>query len=111
MSPSRATRHAVAGGRPPGPSAALDRRVLLPLLTDNADTRLSHRGASLPATIPQTLVMVEHHVRPSGEAWRVEPTPPAIETLVARLVALHPTLVVLDATGGWEVALVAALAP
>ncbi|HEY8286959.1 MAG TPA: IS110 family transposase [Chloroflexota bacterium] len=49
-------------------------------------------------------------VRPSGEQWRAPHDEPGITTLVDRLVALTPTLVVLEATGGREVGLVAALA-
>ena len=49
-------------------------------------------------------------VRPSGELWSVPQSPEALAGLVARLVALAPTLIVLEATGGLEAALVAALA-
>ncbi len=48
--------------------------------------------------------------RPSGHCEQVAPTPPGIATLVARLSALGPTSVVLEATGGLEVELVSALA-
>jgi transposase len=48
-------------------------------------------------------------VRPTGEQWRVTHDEPRITTLVGRLVTLAPTLVVLEATGGREVGLVAAL--
>jgi transposase len=49
-------------------------------------------------------------VQPSGESWTSETTPAAIETVVARLRALTPTIVVVEATGGYERALVAACA-
>ena len=49
-------------------------------------------------------------VQPSGESWTSETTPAAIETVVARLRALAPTIVVVEATGGYERALVAACA-
>ena len=49
-------------------------------------------------------------VQPSGESWTSDTTPAAIETLVARLHALVPTIVVVEATGGYERALVAACA-
>ena len=49
-------------------------------------------------------------VQPSGESWTSGTTPAAIETLVARLRALAPTIVVVEATGGYERALVAACA-
>lgn len=49
-------------------------------------------------------------VRPSGAAWQVANTPAAVEALAERLAALRPTVVVLEATGGYEHAVVAALA-
>jgi transposase len=48
-------------------------------------------------------------VRPSGEAWRTDNAPTAIAELVARLRSLSPTLIVLEATGGLQTPLVAAL--
>jgi transposase len=48
-------------------------------------------------------------VRPSGEQWRAPHDAPGIGALVDRLAGLAPTLVVLEATGGREVGLVAAL--
>ena len=49
-------------------------------------------------------------IRPTGEAWQVPNAEPAIPALVARLRALAPTRIVLEATGGFEHAVVAALA-
>ena len=49
-------------------------------------------------------------VRPSGERWAVPNDAGGVVTLVARLQALHPTLIVLEATGGLERAATAALA-
>ncbi len=48
-------------------------------------------------------------VRPTGARWVSEHTPAGIAALVDRLAGLAPTLVVLEATGGREAALVAAL--
>ena len=48
-------------------------------------------------------------VLPGAESWEVPNTPGAIEGLVARLRALEPTVIVLEATGGYETAAVAAL--
>jgi transposase len=48
-------------------------------------------------------------VRPSGEQWVVLTDVASIEALVGRLQAVQPTLVVLEATGGREVAAAAAL--
>jgi transposase len=49
-------------------------------------------------------------VRPSGERWAISNDATGIGTLVARLQPLHPTLIVLEATGGLERAATAALA-
>jgi transposase len=49
-------------------------------------------------------------VRPSGEGWQLANEEAALLPLVTRLHALGPTLVVLEATGGFEHAVVAALA-
>jgi transposase len=49
-------------------------------------------------------------VRPRGETWTVAHDEAGLGALVARLCALAPTLIVLEATGGWEVALAGALA-
>lgn len=48
--------------------------------------------------------------RPAGEQWTVPPDERGLATLVAQLRARGPALVVLEATGGYEVAPVAALA-
>ena len=49
-------------------------------------------------------------VQPAGEGWTSEATPAAIDTLVERLRTLAPTIVVVEATGGYERAVVAACA-
>ena len=49
-------------------------------------------------------------LRPSGERWAVPNDASGVATLVDRLQALHPTLIVLEATGGLERAATAALA-
>jgi transposase len=51
-----------------------------------------------------TLVVAVH---PTGEQWVTETTPVAVEALVARLRTLRPTLIVVEATGGYERALTA----
>lgn len=48
--------------------------------------------------------------RPSGERLRVSNSESGIAELVARLSTMRPTLVVLEATGGYQAALVASLA-
>ena len=47
--------------------------------------------------------------RPTGEGWRVANDHPGITPLVARLRDLQPVLMVLEATGGLEVPVTAAL--
>jgi transposase len=49
-------------------------------------------------------------VDPTGEQWTSETTTAAIAMLVARLQPLRPRIIVLEATGGYERALVAAIA-
>jgi len=49
-------------------------------------------------------------VLPAVDRWRSANTPPEIDALVTRLGALAPTLVVLEATGGYEAPVAAALA-
>lgn len=49
------------------------------------------------------------HLRPTGEAFRVDRDEPGLARLVARLVAVHPERVVLEATGGYEAPVLAAL--
>jgi len=49
-------------------------------------------------------------LRPSGERFAVSRTGAGLEDLVARLNVLRPNLIVLEATGGFETVVVAALA-
>jgi transposase len=49
-------------------------------------------------------------VQPTGEQWTSATTPEAVDAVVARLTALGPQVVVVEATGGYERALVAACA-
>src|SRR5215203_4171984 len=50
------------------------------------------------------------HLRPDGESFTIDYREEVVAALVERLVALEPTLIVLEATGGLEVRLAAALA-
>jgi len=49
-------------------------------------------------------------VRPTGEHWQVSYTEEGVQGLVSRLIAPRPALVLLEASGGLEMPLVAALA-
>src|SRR3954454_17093738 len=53
---------------------------------------------------------LEVHLRPSGESFTITYGEEEVAALVERLVALAPTLIVLEATGGLEVRLAGALA-
>jgi len=53
---------------------------------------------------------VDIALRPSGERWAVPNDASGVATLVDRVQALHPTLIVLEATGGLERAVTSALA-
>ncbi len=52
---------------------------------------------------------LEIATRPTGDCWHVGNDPAGISALVARLRAVGPGLIVLEATGGLEVAVLAAL--
>ena len=56
--------------------------------------------ASVYVGIDVSKAQLDVAVRPSGEAWSVPHDLGGIATLVARLKALEPALVVLEATGG-----------
>jgi transposase len=49
-------------------------------------------------------------VRPMGQRWQVDNTEEGIQKLVQQITNLHPTLVLLEASGGLELPVVAALA-
>jgi hypothetical protein len=51
------------------------------------------------------------HLRPAGESFTIDYREEEVAALVERLVALEPTLIVLEATGGLEVRLAAAGLP
>src|SRR3954469_9411426 len=50
------------------------------------------------------------HLRPAGESFTIDYSEEEVAALVERLAALEPVLIVLEATGGLEVRLAAALA-
>jgi transposase len=53
--------------------------------------------------------VLDVYVRPSGACWQVDNTPSGHHEVVVQLQALAVTLVVVEATGGWERALAYAL--
>jgi transposase len=54
--------------------------------------------------------VIDVSVRPTQEHWRIEQTDAGRATGIARLAALQPSVVVVEATGGYETALVTGLA-
>ncbi len=52
---------------------------------------------------------VDVAVRPTGEAWRVDQDQEGVEALVLRLQAMSPQCIVMEATGGYEAPIAAAL--
>ena len=86
----------------------------------NPDSRLGRRKASphwqgwvmelVYVGIDVAKDRLDVHVRPKGEAFALARDAAGLEALCARLVELAPALVVLEATGGFEVMVAAALA-
>jgi transposase len=68
--------------------------------------------ASTPVTIgiDVSKAHLDIAARPSGEAWQVPNTEVGLGHLVERLAALAPALIVLEASGGWEVLAASSLA-
>jgi transposase len=65
---------------------------------------------SLVIGIDVSQAHLDVHVRPTAEAFRVSYDDAGLATLLTRLQALRPTLIVFEATGGYEVPLAATLA-
>ena len=63
---------------------------------------------SIGIDVSKTALVIAVH--PTSERWTSETTPAAIEAAVGRLQAVAPTIIVVEATGGYERALVAACA-
>src|SRR5437867_12993376 len=74
--------------------------------------RTGVRRSDVPCVvgIDVATAQVDIALRPSGERWAVANDASGVATLVDRVQALHPTLIVLEATGGLERAVTSALA-
>src|SRR5512138_497624 len=70
--------------------------------------RTTMDGVSVGMDVSKATVVVA--VEPTGERWTSETTVAAIDVLVARVQTLAPAVVVVEATGGYERALVAGCA-
>ena len=66
-------------------------------------------GVSPSVGIDVSKAMLDLSAYPSSNSWRVEHTPAGITALAEELASLRPAVVVVEATGGLEVSLVAAL--
>jgi len=69
-----------------------------------------HAAVAIVVGIDVSKAALDVALRPSGEAWRCANNEAGIAELVGRLQALSPQLIVLEATGGLERLMVAALA-
>jgi transposase len=73
-------------------------------------TTTHHKGShTVFVGIDVAKASVSVAVHPTGEMWTAETTTRALRALAQRLARLTPTLVVLEATGGYEVPVVGAL--
>ena len=77
--------------------------------TEPACARTGH-GTSLDVGIDVSKAHLDVHVLPSGESFRVGHDDAGFVTLIARVRPFAPTIVVLEATGGYEVTVAAELA-
>ena len=66
-------------------------------------------GESPSVGIDVSKSVLDVSVYPSGKTWRVEHSPPGISALAEELAELRPAVVVVEATGGLEMSLTAAL--
>jgi transposase len=69
---------------------------------------MSDRGCAIGIDVSKAVLDVG--VRPSGDRWQVRNDPAGCTTMVERVSALAPTIIVLEATGGFEAPAAAALA-
>lgn len=69
-----------------------------------------NQNSSVFIGIDVSKAYLDLHVRPTGAAWQVPNTDEGIARLVGQLQALQPDLIVLEATGGYELAVSAGLA-
>ncbi len=68
---------------------------------------MEEEGPSVGIDVSKSVLDVS--VYPSGNTWRVEHTPAGMAALAEELANLRPAVVVVEATGGLEMSLTAAL--
>lgn len=71
---------------------------------------ITKHGQEINVGIDVSKAHLDIAVRPSGKRWQVDNTEKGIGELVGELIGLRPTLIVLEATGGLEVAVTSAVA-
>src|SRR5262249_49347855 len=113
---------AVADGRPfhPGASKPVPQRGTPSAVPSNPNSRLGRKaspiaqgGVKMEATyvgIDVSKDRLDVHIRPSGEAFAVARDGKGLNELIERLLAIKPTLVAVEATGGFETIVAAAIA-
>src|SRR5262249_50834814 len=84
----------------PGPRGRIARR---------GDPRMTMSTTPTFVGIDVSKAHLDVAVRPTGAAFRLDNTPAGLAELVARLAPLAPALIVVEATGGYELPAVAAL--
>ena len=83
-----------------------------PKASPHSQGRVMERSSSEPVFVGIDVAKdrLDVHLRPSAEAFAVDRDGPGLAALAERLTAANPNLVVLEATGGFEVTVAAALA-
>jgi transposase len=69
---------------------------------------MERQGIAVGIDVSKAELAIALH--PTEERWTSRTTPEAIDEVVRRLAAMQPTVIVVEATGGYEMALVAACA-
>src|SRR5436189_5946070 len=113
---------AVADGRPfhPGACKPVPQRGSPSVVPSNPNSRLGRKaspiaqgGVKMDATyvgIDVSKEKLDVHVRPSGEAFAVPRNGKGLSELVERLRSIAPALIAVEATGGFETIVAAAIA-
>jgi hypothetical protein len=98
--------------RPPAGSKSNPNRRLGRLLSPHLQGRVMEQLSTAPVYVGVDISKdrLDVHVRPSGQVFAVSRDGAGVDQLVGRLRALAPFLVVLEATGGFEITVAAALA-
>src|SRR5947209_14966510 len=106
--------------RPPGVFEPVEKLGSLSIVPSNPNSRLGRtrsplrqgrdRMDALVVGIDVSKAQLDVHVRPSAESFVVARNGAGLDELVARLKAIAPALIAVEATGGFECVVTAALA-